>query len=299
MLIKQINHYLPFFILTALLYGVFFHFHKQSAIIPPLPLNSGQQTLQLQVIEIAQKPEKTAPSEPTTKKSEAVEDKPQTTEKKKNETVKEKPQPTVKKKTEKQLTAESNAKIKIARQKLHKAIKQTAAINDAMLKAELFSADYKQKALTSEIAAKTVEKTAAKEPPIKSKPVKTMHPIKEAQKPEIAPQQEKSKPVVKKQPPADSAQTQGVLQEAIVVSGNTPNYPTRAILRNQQGRVVVKLTVTTKGKGKNPQIITSSGYSILDNAILDFIQKELFMPAHHGEEKITSEQVFSFRFQLK
>ena len=280
---KLIHHYFPFFILTALLYGVFLHFHKQSTIIPPLPLNSGQQAVQLQFIEITQKrPQKTAASEPEKEETKAIKEKPATAEKKK---------------TTKQTTASTNSKIKIAREKLRKSIQETSAKNDAQLKAELFAADYKQDQLTPAAAAIT----AAKEPTIQRKPVKTMHPIKEPENREVSQQQERTKPVFKKQPATNSSsvETQGVLQEAIVVSGNIPIYPKRAILRNQQGRVVVKLTVTTKGKGKNPKVITSSGYSILDNAVLNFIRKELFMPALQGENKITSEQIFSFRFELK
>ena len=269
---KLINHYFPFFILTALLYGVFFHFHKQSTIIPSLPLNSGQQALQLQFIEITQK---TAANEPEKEETKAVKEKPDTAEKKKT-------------------TVSSSSKIKIARQKLQKSLQETSATDDAMLKAELFAADYKN---TPAAAAKT----AAKEPTIKRKPVKKLHPIKEPANRKVSQQQEKTKPVFKKQPATNSTrvETQGVLQEAIVVSGNIPTYPKRAILRNQQGRVVIKLTVTSKGKGKDPQIITSSGYSILDNAVINFIRKELFMPARRGEEKIASEQIFSFRFELK
>ena len=270
---KLINHYFPFFILTALLYGLFFYSHKQPTIIHPLPLNSGQQALQLQFIEITQeRPKNTAAKEPETKETKTIEEKPEAVERKK---------------TTKQITANTNSKIKISRQKLHNAIQETSATDDAMLKAELFAADYKHEPLTPSDTEKTVEK----EPALKHKPENS----------EGSQQQKKMKPVFKKQPPENSSsvKTQGVLQEAIVVSGNIPIYPKRAILRNQQGRVVVKLTVTSKGKSKNPQIITSSGHSILDNAVLNFIRKELFMPAHKGEEKITSKQIFSFRFELK
>ena len=61
---------------------------------------------------------------------------------------------------------------------------------------------------------------------------------------------------------------------------------------------MVKLTVSSQGQGRNPHIISSSGYSILDNAVLAFIRKELFMPALQGDKKVASEQIFSFRFEL-
>ena len=146
------------------------------------------------------------------------------------------------------------------------------------------------KAASAKVPVKAVEKT--------TKAASAKVPVKGTEKDAPA----KPKNVFKKQPTASKESTDKVqegLQEAVVVSGNTPVYPKTAILRNQEGRVVVKLTVTMKGKAKNPEIITSSGHPLLDNAILDFVQKELFMPAHKGEEKIATEQVFSFRFELK
>lgn len=287
---KQIRQYFPFFILTVLLYGVVFHFYQQSTIIPPTPLNSGRQAVQLQFIELtAAHPEKT---EALSKAAERT-----------TETVKEKSTivKTAEEKTAATVSAEDHSAIKVARQKLHKTIQETPAINDAMLKAELFAADYQQVPVTPDAAPGPAEKTAAKLPAAERKPVKKLRPVKEAKQQDTLQQKEKPKPLFKKQASTSHSriQTQGVLQEAIVVSGNTPVYPKRAILRNQQGRVVVKLLVTSKGKGRKPQIITSSGHSLLDNAVLNFIRKELFMPAHRGEKKITSEQVFSFRFELK
>ncbi|MFT5558960.1 MAG: protein TonB, partial [Sphingobacteriales bacterium] len=49
---------------------------------------------------------------------------------------------------------------------------------------------------------------------------------------------------------------------------------------------------------KNPKILTSSGFSLLDDAVLAFINQELFMPALQGEDKVISEQFFAFRFEL-
>ena len=165
-----------------------------------------------------------------------------------------------------------------------------------MLKAEVFEADFH----LDLAAAQTAKKSPQKAPTTKTKKVKTIL-TAESVSSEILQQQAKAKRVFKKQPQTSSASVmnQGVLQEAIVVSGNKPTYPERARKRNQEGRVVVKLTVTTKGKAKNPEIISSSGYSMLDNAALQFISEELFMPAHKGDEKITTEQLFSFRFQLE
>ena len=322
---KQISHYFPFFIVTILLYSGFFQFHKKSTIIPSIPLNSGQQAIQLEFIENAETPfVETTPDEPENTE-EMVKDPleiTETTEQPIAEQSITKPPaktPSIAKQPIKEASikesvttkqpkiviySKNNAAIKIAKQKLQKSIKETTAINDASLKAELFTKELQRPV---EPVTKLVKKTIKPSTSTTTEEtattaivpqIKIIRPA-EITKKTTTSQQKKTKVIFKKQPSTSSnVETQGVLQEAIVVSGNKPVYPKTAILRNQQGRVVVELTITTKGKAKNPQIITSSGYSILDNAILDFIQKELFMPAHKGDEKITTKQVFSFRFEL-
>ena len=334
---KYISHYFPFFILTLVIYGFFFHFHKKSTVIPEQSINSGQQSVQVEFVDMTEPPMKSKPkaqSEPEqpvpdsktksieaptikkaiasertqTKKTAAVEITPVVTEAKTN------------------ITTQLSSTVKVAKQHSNKVIKDITANSDAMLKAEFFEKEFnlppsdlgrpakltKQKPQTTSKKTQTpkIIKKAVKPAPTTKiiKPAAAVTKVKESKKLAAtnttkAPvkQASKNKAVFKKEPTTKSsaAKNQGVLQEAIVVSGNTPIYPQRAILRNQQGRVVVKLTVSMQGKAKNPEIVTSSGYPILDNAIIDFVKQELFMPAHKGEEKIDSEQIFSFRFELK
>jgi protein TonB len=281
---RLIHHYFPFFIIAIIMYGCFFYYNRQSPIVPPLPLNSGQQSVQLQFVEIAE----TLPETTTESEHAPIEKKP--------ESVVKASSPKTDTQAIETISLKDPLQIKVARENLQKTIRETPAISDAELKAQLFESELQ---LDSTTPADS-EKSAAESTPAKEKAIKRLHPVKMSEELEVV-QQEKTKPVFKKQPSPNShrKETQGVLQEAIVVSGNTPIYPRRAILRNQQGRVVVKLTVTSKGKALDPQIMTSSGHAILDNAVLNFISKELFMPAHRGEEKVRSEQIFSFRFQLR
>ena len=109
----------------------------------------------------------------------------------------------------------------------------------------------------------------------------------------------KPKRSFKKQVKAMPAPGEQTLQEAIAVSGNKPHYPKAAKSKQQQGLITVKFIVTMQGKTKNAQITKSSGHTILDGAMLEFIKKERFMPALKGIEKVTSEQQFSFKFALK
>lgn len=100
------------------------------------------------------------------------------------------------------------------------------------------------------------------------------------------------------QPSPPSLKSKGVLQQAIVKNGSKPSYPKLAILRGEEGVVLVKLTVTTKGMGINPRILRSSGSSLLDNSILNFIKEELFIPDQQEDKPISSDKVFSFKFEL-
>lgn len=341
-MMKYISHYFPFFTLTLVIYGFIFHFHQQSTVIPKLPINSGQQSVQVQFIEIAEtapteltKPKvlkPTKPAETSTLKKEPVEDTPaieKTTKKqvlKKNKSTEKTIQQKVPPKIEQpipEVQTQNNSVVNVAKQQLNKTIKETSVDSIATLKAALLEAEFNLPSSNLGQSAKlTKPKKAQKTAPsltIKDKPSpstkaakptpatakkdnqkRTKNKVSKDTEKTIVEQKTEPKTVVKKQPTkSNNVQNKGVLQEAIVVSGHTPIYPRRAILRNQQGRVVVKLTVDMQGKIQNPQIVTSSGFSILDNTILDFVKRERFMPAHKGAEKITSEQIFSFRFELK
>ena len=299
--------------LSLFLYGLVFYFYQQSTIIKPQRVNSGEQSIQLKVIttkltEISEEavPLVEAVKDQQQREQEQIEEK-QATETKET-TTEEDPIAEVKepiiveevienaepKTTEIVAVINSTttpSEIKIA--------SEHSARDDAALKGELFDkpfnlnlpappGSHKATRYADDkiiIPAVTVSSTTEKQ---SKKAVSSIQ--KEATK-------KKTKRVFKKE--NSSAKEQGVLQEAIVISGNKPTYPQRAILREQQGRVVVKLTVTMQGKAKNPQITRSSGFPILDDAVLNFIKNERFMPAHKGNEKITTEQLFSFRFELK
>jgi len=238
-------------------------------VITSVLLNSGQQAIQLDFVEHTETPiEEIMPDEPESIK-EIVENSLELTD---NQEIK-----------NNEITEQPIAEQSITKQAITEASTEDPVANTEPIKKQskiiIHNKDHAEIKIAKQKLQKSIKETTA----ISEEPS----------------QQKKTKVVFKKQPSTSSSvENQGVLQEAIVVSGNKPIYPKTAILRNQQGRVVVEITVTTKGKAKNPKIITSSGYSLLDNAILDFIQKELFMPAHKGDEKITTKQVFSFRFEL-
>lgn len=338
----MLRNYFPFLLLSVIVYGLFFYQHQQAVIITPPAFNSGQQSVQLQFVELSESDEEQlvnseSPVEQQQKQpepiSEVQENAQTSSELEKSDSVEKEllvdskipeeqqqntPEPIneVQEKTqteselekgepveqEQTVDSKSPAETKLAQQKLQKSIQEMTAANAALLKGELYEADFHLDLPAPPRPIKTPKKRSQPLLASDEKQVKTLF-SDQSLSSKILQQQEKTKAkrVFKKQPasPISSAENQGVLQEAIVISINKPAYPIRAQKRNQQGRVVVKITVTNKGKAENPEIISSSGYPILDNAVLDFISQELFMPAHKGEEKITSEQLFSFRFELK
>lgn len=273
-----------------MLYAAVFYHHKEVAVVKPLPLNSGQQSVQIQFINERQ----------NTLANEGVSE----LKKEKHKTVNSK----IQKQKNPQQTAiitghsKNSADIKSANQKLQKSIRATTAKHDAQLKAELFS---EQLQIHTRISTPPPESAHNKQTLAASIPAQSHSPGALSVSSEVVAQRKKIKRTIKKKPSENhtesvsTAKNSGVLQEALVVSGNIPTYPKRAILRNQQGRVVVKLTVNISGTAKNTKIITSSGHAILDTAVLDFIARERFMPAHRGTEKVSSQQIFTFRFELK
>ena len=94
-----------------------------------------------------------------------------------------------------------------------------------------------------------------------------------------------------------SASSQGS-QQASPLSGSIPKYPRNAIRREQEGRVVVSLTVNVDGRTSDVKIMHSSGYYLLDKAVLRFVKHEEFHPASQNNTPYTSKQEFAFVFIL-
>lgn len=88
-----------------------------------------------------------------------------------------------------------------------------------------------------------------------------------------------------------------ILQEAVAISGKKPKYPQRAALRQQKGQVKATMIVMKNGQTMAVKLTTSSGHEMLDKAVLNFIENERFMPALKGQDKISSEQSYSFSYQ--
>ncbi|PKG37275.1 energy transducer TonB [Psychromonas sp. Urea-02u-13] len=188
-------------------------------------------------------------------------------------------------------------------------IQSTPASDGALLKGEFYERDFylhlpappvKKKAPKKK--KKTVPKVVKKTKVIEAESLTSALLKQTASSPIQQPSKttsDKPKRSFKKSVQPLAVATEQGLQQAIAVSGNKPKYPKKAQSNKLQGSVNVKFIVSMQGKTKNPKIITSSGHPALDDAVLDFVKTERFMPALKGIEKITSEQQFSFKFSLK
>lgn len=78
-----------------------------------------------------------------------------------------------------------------------------------------------------------------------------------------------------------------------------PEYPKGARQRGEQGDVVIEMTVNSKGGVDNASVVTSSGYSELDEAALRAVRSAKFTPAKSGRESVASTARLTLTFKLK
>jgi len=65
-----------------------------------------------------------------------------------------------------------------------------------------------------------------------------------------------------------------------------PIYPSVSRRMGEQGRVMLRVLVNAQGAADDVQILTSSGFSRLDEAARDAVQRWKFVPAKRGSEPV-------------
>lgn len=141
-------------------------------------------------------------------------------------------------------------------------------------------------------------KPEVKPPPPKPKPkkkpqVKTLTPPDK-----VVRKQETPKP----KPPKRPLNYQSAPREvtaAEYASNPPPEYPRRARMRNQQGKVVLLVSVSSAGRVNDIEVVNSSGFSALDRSALDTVQKWRFVPAMRNGTGINSKVKVPIEFVLK
>jgi TonB family protein len=85
---------------------------------------------------------------------------------------------------------------------------------------------------------------------------------------------------------------------APVFLGGKPPYPWLSRRNNEEGKVLLRIQVNIQGKATVIQIKHSSGSARLDNAAVNHVQNNAFIPAQHDGEPIIAWKELRFVFQL-
>lgn len=133
------------------------------------------------------------------------------------------------------------------------------------------------------------KKPINKEPVDKPTPKKTEKTPKKGANP--------SKPSTAR-PPSDK-RTRGERSPVRLISRIVPRYPEQARLRNQQGTVVLRVTISILGRVSKAGIHKSSGHRILDVEALDHVKRLRFVPAKLDGTPVVSEILVPVRFRIR
>ncbi len=140
--------------------------------------------------------------------------------------------------------------------------------------------------------------------PIIEKPAELSRPEpKEELPPEIEPESQ-TEPMPKPEHPHVESIEQdadlkpkGVETTAKAARSFHPLYPRTSRRRNEEGTVVITLSVLTDGSANNILVSQSSGYPLLDKAALRSVRKSRYKPATNNGNPVDStlEQTYVFR----
>lgn len=93
-----------------------------------------------------------------------------------------------------------------------------------------------------------------------------------------------------------SADNNSVLDKPILLSRIDPVYPKNAINEKIEGEVVLKMLVNREGTVQKSKIDSSSGYSILDSAAINYAYQLKFLPAQYENKPKTVWVVMVFKY---
>jgi protein TonB len=87
--------------------------------------------------------------------------------------------------------------------------------------------------------------------------------------------------------------------DAAFLNNPQPTYPLFAKKRQQEGTVMLKVQVSTDGKAEAVELAKSSGFSLLDDAAQQAVEKWQFIPARRGDLVIAASVIVPIRFALR
>jgi periplasmic protein TonB len=77
-----------------------------------------------------------------------------------------------------------------------------------------------------------------------------------------------------------------------------PYYPPDAAARGVQGRVMLRILITAEGRVASIEVVTSTGYAMLDKAAVDAVRQWIFTPAHRAGRAIAWTTLLPVRFRV-
>ena len=105
-------------------------------------------------------------------------------------------------------------------------------------------------------------------------------------------------PSVAAAPPAPIATTPPVFN-ASYLENPAPGYPAASRRLAEQGRVVLRVRVSSEGRAEELQIQTSSGHVRLDEAARETVRRWRFVPAKRGSEPVSAWVLIPVSFRLE
>lgn len=98
---------------------------------------------------------------------------------------------------------------------------------------------------------------------------------------------------------SSNGQSKKINREASYMQAVKPIYPLQSKQNEEQGTVRLRVTILANGSATNIRIIRSSGYTRLDQAALDTVNKKYrFSPALRGGKPYMSDVEFNIKFVL-
>jgi TonB family protein len=113
------------------------------------------------------------------------------------------------------------------------------------------------------------------------------------------PTPEEAAPVETLVPSVESSGVEALNLEPSIGKPLEVKYPSLARRRGQEGVVVVRIHVGTQGEARDVELLQSSSYAQLDEAVMNAVKKHTFEPATRADIPVEGSLDFRVRFELK
>jgi protein TonB len=82
-----------------------------------------------------------------------------------------------------------------------------------------------------------------------------------------------------------------------VFHNRPPEYPREAAMNGEHGTVVVMIHVSPAGTTAGLDVVSSSGYALLDRAVREAVARWRFLPAVKDGQPVASDMKMGFIFE--